>query len=116
MDRQAVGAHDRLNRARKAPSPATDILMIVVRDAGSVLVPEDALHKCRHRQNLGPTARRTKGCPMTPKGREDMVWAVVNHGLTKAAAARRFNTTVGCRMDQALQRGRHSQFARPNEK
>lgn len=43
MDRQAVGAHDRLNRARKTPSPATDILMIVVRDAGSVLVPEDAI-------------------------------------------------------------------------
>ena len=43
MDRQAVGAHDRLNRARKTPLPATDILMIVVRDAGSVLVPEDAI-------------------------------------------------------------------------
>ena len=30
---------------------------------------------------------------LTPKGREDMVRAVVEHGLTKAAAARRFNTT-----------------------
>lgn len=30
---------------------------------------------------------------LTPKGREDMVRAVVEHGLSKAAAARRFNTT-----------------------
>ena len=30
---------------------------------------------------------------LTPKGREDMVCAVVEHGLSKAAAARRFNTT-----------------------
>ena len=30
---------------------------------------------------------------LTPKGREDMVRAVVDHGLSKAAAARRFNTT-----------------------
>ena len=30
---------------------------------------------------------------LTPKGREEMVRAVVDHGLSKAAAARRFNTT-----------------------
>jgi hypothetical protein len=30
---------------------------------------------------------------LTPKGREDMVRALVDGGLTKAAAARRFNTT-----------------------
>ena len=30
---------------------------------------------------------------LTPKGREDMVRAVVDHRLSKAAAARRFNTT-----------------------
>ena len=30
---------------------------------------------------------------LTPKGREDMVRAVVDHGLSKAAAARQFNTT-----------------------
>jgi len=30
---------------------------------------------------------------LTPKGRADMVRAVVDHGLSKAAAARRFNTT-----------------------
>jgi transposase InsO family protein len=30
---------------------------------------------------------------LTPKGREDMVRAVVDHGLSKAKAARRFNTT-----------------------
>ena len=30
---------------------------------------------------------------LTPKGREDMVRAVVDHGLSQAAVARRFNTT-----------------------
>ena len=30
---------------------------------------------------------------LTPKGREDMVRAVVDDGLSKAAAARQFNTT-----------------------
>ena len=30
---------------------------------------------------------------LTPKGREEMVRAVVDHGLDKAAAARRFSTT-----------------------
>ena len=34
-----------------------------------------------------------KNARLTPKGREDMVRAVVRGGLTKAAAARRFNTT-----------------------
>jgi hypothetical protein len=43
MDRQAVGVHDRVNLGRQAPSRATHILMIVVRDAGSVLVPEKAI-------------------------------------------------------------------------
>ena len=38
MDRQAVGVHDRVNLARQAPSRATHVLVIVVRDAGSVLV------------------------------------------------------------------------------
>jgi transposase-like protein len=34
-----------------------------------------------------------KNARLTPKGRDDMVRAVVHGGLTKAAAARRFNTT-----------------------
>ncbi len=34
-----------------------------------------------------------KNARLAPKGREDMVRAVVNHGLTQAEAARRFNTT-----------------------
>jgi transposase InsO family protein len=34
-----------------------------------------------------------KNAKLTPKGREDMVRAVVEGGLTKAAAARRYNTT-----------------------
>lgn len=34
-----------------------------------------------------------KNAPLTPKGRERMVRAVVDEGLSKAAAARRFNTT-----------------------
>lgn len=34
-----------------------------------------------------------KNAPLTPKGREHMVRAVVDRGLTKAAAARQFNTT-----------------------
>jgi hypothetical protein len=38
MDRQAIGVHDRVNLARQAPSRATHILMLVVRDAGSVLM------------------------------------------------------------------------------
>ena len=38
MDWQAVGVHDRVNLAREAPSRATHILVIVVRDTGSVLV------------------------------------------------------------------------------
>ena len=35
-----------------------------------------------------------KNAPLTPKGREMMVRAVLDHGLSKAAAARRFNTTA----------------------
>src|SRR5205823_5546387 len=35
-----------------------------------------------------------KNARLTPKGREAMVRAVVDSGLSKAAAARRFNTTV----------------------
>jgi hypothetical protein len=38
MNRQAVGVHDRVNLAGQAPSRATHILMIVVRDTGSVPV------------------------------------------------------------------------------
>ncbi len=34
-----------------------------------------------------------KNAPLTPKGREMMVRAVVDCGLSKAAAARQFNTT-----------------------
>ena len=34
-----------------------------------------------------------KNARLTPKGREEMVRAVVDYGLTKAAAARQFNTT-----------------------
>jgi transposase InsO family protein len=35
-----------------------------------------------------------KNARLTPKGREEMVGAVINRGLSKAAAARQFNTTV----------------------
>jgi transposase-like protein len=35
-----------------------------------------------------------KNARLTPKGREEMVRAVVDHGLSKAEAARRFNTTA----------------------
>jgi hypothetical protein len=38
MDRQIIGVHHRVNLARQAPSRATHILVIVVRDRGSVLV------------------------------------------------------------------------------
>lgn len=38
MDRQAIGVHDSVNFARQPPSRATPILVIVVRDTGSVLV------------------------------------------------------------------------------
>ena len=38
MDRQAIGIHDRVKLARQAPSRATHVLVIVVRDTGSVLV------------------------------------------------------------------------------
>jgi len=34
-----------------------------------------------------------KNAPLTPKGREMMVRAVLDCGLSKAAAARQFNTT-----------------------
>ncbi len=34
-----------------------------------------------------------ENAPLTPKGREMMVRTVVDDGLSKAAAARRFNTT-----------------------
>jgi transposase-like protein len=36
---------------------------------------------------------RHENAPLTPKGREMMVRAVMDEGLSKAAAARRFNTT-----------------------
>src|SRR6516162_4594459 len=35
-----------------------------------------------------------KNAPLTPKGREAMVRSVIESGLTKAAAARQFNTTA----------------------
>src|SRR3984957_9600893 len=35
-----------------------------------------------------------KNAPLTPKGREAMVRSVIEGGLTKAAAARQFNTTA----------------------
>jgi hypothetical protein len=38
MDRQAISVHHRVNLARQAPSRATRILVIVVRNTGSVLV------------------------------------------------------------------------------
>src|SRR6476620_7686073 len=38
MNRQAVGIHHRVKLAGQAPSRAAHILVIVVRDAGSVLV------------------------------------------------------------------------------
>ena len=38
MHGQAIGVHHRVNFAGQAPSRATHILVIVVRDAGSVLV------------------------------------------------------------------------------
>jgi len=34
-----------------------------------------------------------KNARLTPKGREEMVRAVVDHGLSKAEAARCYNTT-----------------------
>ena len=39
-----------------------------------------------------------KNARLTPKGREQMVRAVVDGGVTKTAAARRFNTEDGCQM------------------
>ncbi len=38
MDRQAIGIRHCVNLARQAPSRAPHLLVIVVRDAGSVLV------------------------------------------------------------------------------
>jgi transposase len=35
-----------------------------------------------------------KNAPLTPKGREAMVRIVIEGGMTKAAAARQFNTTT----------------------
>src|SRR5258705_6289921 len=35
-----------------------------------------------------------KNAPLTPKGREAMVRIVIEDGVTKAAAARQFNTTA----------------------
>lgn len=45
---------------------------------------------------------------LTPKGREDMVRAVVEGGLSRAEAARRFNTTaktVAKRVERFRERG-----------
>jgi hypothetical protein len=38
MDRQAIGVHHRVNLTRQPSSRTAHILMIIVRDAGSVLV------------------------------------------------------------------------------
>jgi hypothetical protein len=38
MDRQAMGIHHRVNLACQVPSRATRLLLIVVGDAGSMLV------------------------------------------------------------------------------
>ena len=51
MDRQAIGIHHCVNLARQASSRATHILVIVIRDAGSVLVHAhdggvDHLYRC----------------------------------------------------------------------
>ena len=49
-----------------------------------------------------------KNARLTPKGREEMVRAVVDRGITKAAAARQFNTTpktVGKWVDRFLAEG-----------
>ena len=35
-----------------------------------------------------------KNARLTPKGREEMVRCVVDRGMSKAAAARQFNTTI----------------------
>jgi hypothetical protein len=47
-----------------------------------------------------------KNASLTPKGREAMVRSVVEGGLSKTAAARRFNTRPkdGRQMDQTLPR------------
>ena len=51
---------------------------------------------------------------LTPKGREDMVRAVVDDGLSKAAAARQFNTTPDRRqVGRSLQGRGRRWFARP---
>jgi hypothetical protein len=55
-----------------------------------------------------------KNARLTPKGREDMVRAVVHGGLTKAAAARRFNTTpkTAAKGVDRFKRRRRGWFAR----
>jgi transposase InsO family protein len=60
-----------------------------------------------------------KNAPLTPKGREVMVRAVANEGLTKAAAARQFHTspkTVGKwvkRFNEEGVEGLHDRSSRP---
>jgi transposase-like protein len=56
-----------------------------------------------------------KNAPLTPKGREMMVRAVVDCGLSKAAAAGQFNVTpkTVAKWGQTLPRQRHRRFARP---
>jgi hypothetical protein len=41
MDRQAIGVHHGVNLAGQAPSRATDVLVIVVCDTGSMLMLSD---------------------------------------------------------------------------
>ncbi|MHC2400297.1 hypothetical protein ACVMGC_004841 [Bradyrhizobium barranii subsp. barranii] len=55
-----------------------------------------------------------KNAALTPKAREAMVRSVIEGGLTKAAAALKFNVSAkedGGQMGQALPRGRHEWVA-----
>src|SRR5215470_5495278 len=56
-----------------------------------------------------------KNARLTPKGREEMVRALLEGGLSKAAAARKFNTTpkTVAKWGQPLPQGRCLWFARP---
>ena len=49
-----------------------------------------------------------KNARLTPKGREAMVRAVVDGGLSKAAAARKFNTAPKTVAKNSLRKNRYS--------
>src|SRR4051794_14083726 len=55
-----------------------------------------------------------KNARLAPKGREEMVRSVVDRGMSKAAAARQFNTTIkdGGQMGWPLPRGGRGRLAR----